>query len=70
MEDADTEARRLYKHFGGVLAVRDLSFTVSAGEVVGYVGANGSGKREAPQALAERSRVRSCPLMSLDVRSP
>lgn len=29
------EARHLHKHFGGVMAVRDVSFTVGAGEVVG-----------------------------------
>jgi branched-chain amino acid transport system ATP-binding protein len=34
----------LGKQFGGVLAVRDLSFTVGAAEIVGLIGPNGSGK--------------------------
>jgi branched-chain amino acid transport system ATP-binding protein len=32
------------KHFGGVVAVRDLSFDVQAGQVVGLMGPNGAGK--------------------------
>jgi len=32
------------KHFGGVVAVRDLSFDVQAGQIVGLMGPNGAGK--------------------------
>lgn len=32
------------KHFGGLVAVRDLSFDVQVGEVVGLMGPNGAGK--------------------------
>jgi branched-chain amino acid transport system ATP-binding protein len=35
---------RLAKSFGGVEAVRDVSFTVSAGEIVALIGPNGAGK--------------------------
>jgi len=32
------------KHFGGVVAIRDISFDVQAGEVLGLMGPNGAGK--------------------------
>jgi branched-chain amino acid transport system ATP-binding protein len=32
------------KHFGGVVAVKDLSLDVQAGEVIGVMGPNGAGK--------------------------
>ena len=35
---------RLTKGFGGVLAVRDVGFTLEAGELLGVMGPNGSGK--------------------------
>jgi ABC-2 type transport system ATP-binding protein len=38
------EAHHLTKRYGSVLAVDDLSFTVAAGQVTGFLGPNGSGK--------------------------
>lgn len=44
MSSAIIELSGVTKHFGGIRAVDDLSFSVSRGEVVGLIGPNGSGK--------------------------
>jgi len=38
------EARRLHKRFGHKIAVKDVSFTVERGEVLGFLGPNAAGK--------------------------
>jgi branched-chain amino acid transport system ATP-binding protein len=38
------EATGLNKHFGGLHAVKDVSFSVAPGEIVGILGPNGAGK--------------------------
>jgi ABC-2 type transport system ATP-binding protein len=38
------EAQQLTKRYGTTLAVDDLTFTVAAGQVTGFLGPNGSGK--------------------------
>ncbi len=38
------EINQLSKHFGGVKALKGISFTVKKGEFVGLIGPNGSGK--------------------------
>jgi ABC-2 type transport system ATP-binding protein len=45
------EARRLVKRFHGHAVVNDVSFIVHPGEVVGYLGPNGSGKTTTTRML-------------------
>ena len=44
METVVLSVAGVNKHFGGVVAVSDLSFDVQAGEVLGLMGPNGAGK--------------------------
>jgi ABC-2 type transport system ATP-binding protein len=46
------EVAHLKKHFGSTRAVDDISFTFSAGHVVGFVGPNGAGKTTTMRILA------------------
>lgn len=44
LQPADLVVENLLVHYGGVQAVRGISFVVGAGESVGIIGANGAGK--------------------------
>jgi len=38
------EGRKVTKHFGGLVAVKEVDFIVNEGEIVGLIGPNGAGK--------------------------
>ena len=44
MEAPILSVEGVHKHFGGVVAIRDLSFDVQKGEALGLMGPNGAGK--------------------------
>ncbi len=44
MADVMIEARDLTKYYGDFLAIEDITFQVEKGEIVGFLGPNGSGK--------------------------
>jgi ABC-2 type transport system ATP-binding protein len=49
---ADLRAQHLSKHFSGIRVVSDVNLTLRPGEVVGYLGPNGSGKTTTARMLA------------------
>ncbi|OGP60417.1 MAG: hypothetical protein A2V67_18950 [Deltaproteobacteria bacterium RBG_13_61_14] len=57
------EIEHLTKYYGEILAVQDLNFRVAEGEIVGFLGPNGSGKTTTMRIItgympASRGRVR------------
>ena len=46
------EVQSLTKHYGPVTAIRDVSFSVAPGEIVGFLGPNGAGKSTTMRILA------------------
>ena len=53
------EARELTKRFGSFTAVDAITFTVSKGEIFGFLGANGAGKTTAMRMLCGLSKPTS-----------
>jgi ABC-2 type transport system ATP-binding protein len=46
------EITRVSRHYGPIQAVRDVSFTIRRGEVLGFLGPNGAGKTTTMQILS------------------
>src|ERR687887_574539 len=46
------EVHNLTKHYGPVTAIRDVSFTVAPGDIVGFLGPNGAGKSTTMRILS------------------
>ena len=46
------EVEKLTKHYGPVTAIRDVSFSVAPGQVVGFLGPNGAGKSTTMRILS------------------
>jgi len=71
------EVKNLFKYYGEQAAVRDISFTINDGEIVGFLGPNGAGKSTTMKVLtgfinASSGDVKVCGLPvdvdSLDTR--
>ncbi|MDX2163356.1 MAG: ABC transporter ATP-binding protein [bacterium] len=46
------DVRNLVVHYGAIQALRDVSFTIQAGEIVTLIGANGAGKSTTLRAIS------------------
>src|SRR5256712_11706881 len=46
------EVQNLTKHYGPLTAIRDVSFSVAPGEIVGFLGPNGAGKSTTMKILS------------------
>ena len=57
------ELRHISKHFGAIEAVKDVSFSLNAGEVIGLMGDNGAGKSTLVKMIAGNFRPSSGQLL-------
>ena len=57
------ELRHVAKHFGAIEAVKDVSFSLNAGEVIGLMGDNGAGKSTLVKMIAGNFRPSSGSIM-------
>lgn len=57
MTDTLLEVSDLSKHYGGLAAVRDLSFSVARGQIFGIAGPNGAGKTTLFDAISGHVRA-------------
>jgi ABC-2 type transport system ATP-binding protein len=71
MAEEVIRADGLTKHYGATVGVSDLTFTVQAGEVFGYLGLNGAGKTTTIRLLLDliRPTAGRVELFGLDARA-
>ena len=53
------EVKHLVVNYGGIQAVKDVSFSVQTGEIVALIGANGAGKSTILKTISGLLRPRS-----------
>ena len=63
------EVNGLTKRFGGLVAVKDIGFSINAGEILGLIGPNGSGKSTVMKCIMgiERPNAGQVKLEGIDV---
>ena len=61
------EARHLFKHYGEIEAVHDLSFTVRSGRCTAFLGPNGAGKTTTIKTLYGKARADARPETEISV---
>lgn len=59
MSDVVIKTEKLTKQFGDFIAAKDITFEVYAGEIFGFIGANGAGKTTAMKMLCGLSKPSS-----------
>ncbi len=59
MSEVAIKTEKLTKRFGDFIAVKDITFEVYAGEIFGFIGANGAGKTTAMKMLCGLSKPSS-----------
>ena len=69
------EVKDLNVSYGGIKAVKEISFQVPKGQVVTLIGANGAGKSSTLRSIVglvkpESGRIRSCPVCLRTRSSP
>lgn len=57
MKSPVIEVKGLVKRYGDAVAVKDVSFSVEAGEIFGILGPNGAGKTTTVEALTGLQRI-------------
>jgi branched-chain amino acid transport system ATP-binding protein len=57
METPILSVEKVTKHFGGLTAIKDITFEINSGEIVGLMGPNGAGKTSLINAISGNYRI-------------